>query len=391
MTEVQYPPGAEFFPDNENESILRPENGPHSILRRTQNEALQKERALDKDRDLQQIIFEAAIETACDWFEATEGEPLSKQVFQNLYDNGYASNTPAEILEIFYDWEDFQAVAQSYYEERENPNVAKKKLVESLRQEATAGLVPAVFFKKAETYRINNPSGKKKLIRYRITEEEATDEVILERYYKYLVADYVTRNRESEDEITEERKINIALGFTQETKKPLSSFYTALKNSNSSLTREQLILAIEELKAFEYIYPESRDNHLNTLLLASKVGGSEKPEYYYDLKLKKVIMLGRTALDLVAPSDGRRHLEWLKEQKKLLIGSTAVKAFIAGEERGSLYELAQLLYDEELANKEVGKRSVNNGLSREDVIEYAHWLISISADAKSKNGNKDLS
>jgi len=271
MTEMYAPPGCETNLDDY--ETLRPGNGPLSILRSIKRATLEAEITLNKNRELQQIIFDGAIGVACDWLEATDGEAISEEVFQNLYDNGYASNPLAEILEIFYDWEDYQTVAQSYFVEREDSEAAKEALVENLRQEAAVGLIPTVFFDKYETYRVENPSGKKKLARYRVIDEVgAEDDTILQRYYKYLVVNHVTRNQRPEDEISEERKINLALGFTLKTKKPLSGFYAALRNSIGSLTEEQLMLTVEELGAYDYIYPDSRKRHLQTLV---EVGYSE--------------------------------------------------------------------------------------------------------------------
>ena len=271
MTEIYAPPG--FETNFSNSDSLRPDDGPLSILRGIKRATLETQVKLSRTQELQQIAFEGAIGVACDWLEATDGEAITEEEFQNLYNNGYASNPAAEILEIFYDWEDYQTVAQSYFAEREDSEAAKKDLVKNLRQEAEMGLIPTVFFNKYDTYRVENPSGKKKLTRYRLNaDEKVDDDIILQRYFKYLVVNHVTRNQPPEDEISEERKINLALGFTLKTEKPLAGFYAALKNSIGTLTEEELMLTVEELGAYDYIYPYSRRRHLETLVEAGYYG-----------------------------------------------------------------------------------------------------------------------
>jgi hypothetical protein len=391
MTETQIPPGIRT---NFNlDPALRPDNRPLSFSRDINSTAHQNINVLDQERSLQQIIFDEAIEIGCDWREASNGEAITQAELRNLHVRGYATHTPEEILGIFYDWEDYQAIAQSYYEDREDPEVAKHLLVESLRQEAEIGLVPPVFFKQVKQYKINNPSGGRKLNRFRVTKKAASDESILQRYYKYLVTDYLTRNRPPEDEITDERKINIALGFTQATGKQLSSFYGTLKNSVHLLTEEELMLAIERLGAYDFIYPESRKEHLRVLIQAgrSEPEKFDDLEYYYDLQLKKVILLGRSALKFVDDSEGLNHLEKLQAQKKLLIGKAAVNAYITGGKRGSIQDLAVLLRDEgTIAYEKVGKRSINSDLSREEIIKYAEWLISVVGSNQNDPAAKDL-
>jgi len=373
MTEIYAPPGNEQAPDN-GDIEMRPGHRPFSIQQT--NERLKLNHTFDRDRKMQQLIFDEAINIACDWLEATGGEPIEEEVFKNLYQNGYASYTNAVILEIFYDWKDFQSVAQTYYEEREDIAQTDKALVQNLQQEAAVGLVPSEFFKKAEAYKIDNPNGKKKLLRYRLTDESASDKDILQRYYKYLVADFVTRERDSDKEITEERKINIALGFSVATEKPLSSFFAALKNSNSSLDEEQLMLAIDELGAYDYIHPESRQHHLKQFLEAGKP--MPPSEYYYDLKTNKILVLGRTALSQFTES--QNYIVWLKEQKLLrLIGNEFDVRDNKKLEDQKIQSLAMLLTNENIAIEGHGEnRNKHRPWPKELYIEYGRWLMNLA-------------
>jgi hypothetical protein len=341
--------------------------------------SIQKEKSSERERQLQQIIFDESIEIGCDWLEAT-GKPISETELQNLYDNGYSSYSPDEILGIFDDWEDYQTLSGSYHEDRPTPDEAKQQLVNQLREEAKQGLVPKVFFDETETYKVKNPSGKKDLMRYRFTGKAASPDTILLRYHKYLVVDHLTKDRESGQDITEERKTNIALGFTEETGKPLSSFYASLKNSVTSLTEQQLNLAIEELDAYDYIYPNSRKEHLGLLLENGRRHPINEPEYFYNPSKKKIILLGHSALHMIHEPKTRKYLDWLKSRGQVVFteNTTSLKR---DKEKQAVLPLSSLLTNREISiNRESDQRNKYRDFDRDLYLSYGHFLLNITND-----------
>src|SRR5579864_3382560 len=256
--------------------------------------AFQNQTRLSPERTQQQIIYDESIEIACDWLEAT-GRPISKEEFKNLFQAGYASNGPSEVEGVFYDWEDYQKVSESYYE---NPDLKAQKeweLYQALFLEAQSGLLPIELFLRTEGFTTRNPnSSKKRLARYKLTGDYAPSSVALERHYKYLLVGHLLESRAFDQESTEERKVAIVLGFTPSTGKPLSSFLGRLKNSCTGITDQDIRQAAEDLDIYEHVFPESRREHLEELVELGR--GPVPPEYYFDLTNQKLLVLGKTAL-----------------------------------------------------------------------------------------------
>lgn len=328
-------------------------------------------------RSIDQHIFDESIEIACDWLEAT-GRSITKQEFDNLFSANYASYRVSDVERIFYDWQDYQQISESYYEEPEAKAQKQWELAESLHQKAAAGLIPKELLLKSESYTVKNPSeGKKDLLRQKLTGDYAASDIILKRYHKYLLLNHLLTTDSLEKEVTEERKINIALGFSASSQKQLSSFTSEVKKSHSLITETDIQSAADDLGISQYIFPEFRQEHLRSLVDAAR-----QPEYYYHPKTKKVIVLGKVALSSFSSSEGKDYLEILKNKKRLHIGKAATNAIKVIKDAGDeVYELRELLINPEgkIEAKPNYLREFRE-LSKQDCKAYGSWLLDLVGD-----------
>jgi len=261
-----------------------------------------------------------------------------------LVDNGLASYPPAELERIFYDWDDFIAVADTFHADRlEEEREKRQKLLGAIQNEREMGLLPEVLFEETESHsiRVENEDGKiTRPVRFSFTGNEAPDDSVLESYAKYSVAKRMLQHRNSGEEISESRLVNIALGFNVDTGKALSSFLGSLQNSDGTITELGVEIAAEELGLYDFLYPGAKQEHLRILLEA----GAEE---HYDLRRKK------------------------------LVGRTAVAGYMRGQEMPeTVVKLSELLLNDSFdelglkrQKKEVSTASV------EDCLEYGRWLV----------------
>lgn len=326
-------------------------------------------------RTTDQHIFDESIEIACDWLEAT-GRAITKQEFDNLFNADYSSYQASDVERVFYDWEDFQQVSESYYEKPEAKAAKQWELVESLHHKADTGLIPKEIFLKSESYTVKNPNeGKKDLQRQKLTGDYAASDIVLKRYHKYLLVNHLLMSKPLEKEVSEERKINIALGFSPSSEKQLSLFKSELKKSHSLITETDIHNAAEDLSISQYVFPEFRQEHLRSL-----VDAAQQPEYYYSTRIKKVLLIGRTALSSFSESEAKNHLERLQKNKKLLVGKHAMDVLSSGEIDGSIWKLGELLRNG-LPKSNKNDRMRTMELKRDDFIEIASWIGKIVAPA----------
>ena len=301
-----------------------------------------------------QFVFTEVVEVAGDWLEAANGSPLNKRQYDNLFKKGYVSHPSTEVLRIFDDWDDFQQISATYYQDGQQEKEQKRdELLEAIEEEMKLGLLPEVLFQEAVPYTVtyceveptSGEKGKvKKLQRSQLTGNQAPTVKILERYAKYTLINYLLQDRPSEDMPSEQRKASIAMGFNLESGKSLSSFKGSLKNSNTLLSDVDIDEAIEKLELDHLIHPESRQQHLTELLNAGM-------EQLYDTKYMR------------------------------LLGKTATASYLKGETQKleHIHYLPELLLSDEL-NEQVAKRGKKREVSKltnEQILEYGKWLAGI--------------
>ncbi len=312
-------------------------------------------------RMLDQITFDGAIEIANDWREATNGSHISKEEYSNLYSAGYVSHTASEVEDIFHDWQDYQIVSQSYYIEPDTRNENEWTAVEGLWQEAKIGLIPPQFFIHSEGYKVEGSnSSSKKLSRHRLTSGSATAKVVLQRYYRYVLTDYIlNKGTESGEEVSEDRKINIAMGFTVMTGKPLTSLIGAIKNSRPETTEAEILEAAEDLGVYDYIYPKSREKHLKTLVEVARPK-PYKPEYSSNFPE-----------ELLSYEADETYFDLKRTQ--LVVGRVAIKeAMRAGRNISPLTEL--LINDGGIIQSQADRHRFKEW-TKEDCLLYGKWLL----------------
>lgn len=348
-----------------------------------------------EQRQTDQFIFSEAVQIAGDWLDASGGSPLDIKQYDNLFRSGYASHPSPEILRIFHDWEDFQQISATYHQDRLAEEEQKHAtLLEGIQQERKLGLLPEELFKETICYTVrycevdpkDGVKGKvKKLQRSYLTENEATTEKIFERYAKYRLINYLLKDKSAEDQPSVERKTGMALGFNIDSGKSLSSFRGSLKNSNALLSDADIDEAIDELNLHHLIYQEYRADHLKALL---SIGGvkNEKdidltsPEYYYDHRTRKIILLGGTALRHFALGSESDYLGWLHSIGQVSFSKNRDK-ILRGVDKSRLSPLDELLTSR---GTEVfranDQRNKYKTLSKDLYISYGHLLLNLTGE-----------
>jgi hypothetical protein len=314
--------------------------GDSSLLTPAEN----KERYNAKFYD--QLIYDESLLVASHWKEASGGQPIERGQYIGLVDNGLASYPPAEIERIFYDWDDFIAVADTFHEDRlEEEREKRQRLLDAIQNERETGLLPDLLFEetKGRSTPVENEDGTiTRLMRFTFTGNEASDDSVLRNYAKYSVAKRLLQYRNSGEEITEDRLVNIALGFNVDTGKALSSFLGSLQKSDGSITELGIEVAAEELGLYDFLYPGAKAEHLQKLVEA----GAEE---HYDLRRKK------------------------------LVGKTAVAGYMQGQDKPkTVIRLSELLLGDDF--DELGlkrKKKEVSTATEEECLEYGRWLVGI--------------
>jgi hypothetical protein len=297
-----------------------------------------------------EIIFDESILIGCDWLDATSGKAITQDEYTNLEMAGFASHQPTELLRVFYDWEDYQRVTRTFYEDKVlKKEKEEKDLLDQIFQEYELGLIPEYFFQQTEMYFIDNPGGKKKkLSRYKLTDEKSPQDEIIRRYYRYqLINEIIAKYpNPSKTEMSESRKVNIVMGYNVENGSLLTSLTSELQKSNSALTEKDIKETADDLGIYEYIYPGSRDNHLQRLLDAGK---TSELVPYFDTE---------NGVLLDSQIEKRRYLEENPRAK------THIKI------------LGKLLLAETV-EKKFGARAKFKDWTKEDYVRYGRWLTKV--------------
>lgn len=314
-----------------------------------------------------QLIFDGSLRLAADWLEASKGIPITVQQYRSLFKNGHVSYPESEVLRIFYDWQDYQQMAESFLAEHaEKEQEAKAELLATFELMREEGLLPEDLFKEVVSYILRycevNPAedekGKvKRLQRYYFSEAAAPEDQVLLHCSRFLVADYVLKNRPSEDEITTERLVDIALGFNVVNGKSLSSFYGSVKNSHTTITKVEIDEAAEKLGLYDYLHRDIREEHLSRLLADSE-------EEFYNLRAMK------------------------------LLGQTASVQYLQGEPLPDFVRrLPDLLLTDELKNHQIKKQKREMSRpSNEECIKHGRRILEIVARETGRTGyvNRDI-
>jgi hypothetical protein len=313
-----------------------------------------------------QLLFDEAVCLSGDWLEATDGQSISQNQFDDLHRAGFVSHGSQEILEIFYDWEDYQQVSATFYKDKLEEKVQKEQeLLDAIKLECGAGLLPEIFLKEAIPYairycKVNSITGErgkvKRQQRFELTEYPAKPKKVIERYYKYQLIDRLSQDSPSDEPMPEGRKIGIAMGFNVASGIALASYNGSLKQSHKLLSDVDIERACEELGCYDYVYRQARDKHLNDLLRSAAAE-------HYDIKRRRLV--GKTAV--VDYMRGKEKPEGIRLLSDLLLGSDFGELGIKKE-----------------------KRRVSKA-SREDVIKYGEWLLSIVENATGRRTmNEDV-
>jgi hypothetical protein len=329
---------------------------------------------------LNEILRSCSIEVAGDWLDATNGEFITPKEFQNLYEAGYASVSSIEIDNLFSGWEEFYRVSTEQYVTPEEKEEDLWRKVEALRIEAENGNIPIELFLDIKNVPTHKNKHGRMLNDKEFTNKYASLREIYKRYHKYLLVDHLLKDSSDAQEVSEERKISIAVGFTIKTGKPLSSLTAALKNSRSDLQDQDVNLAMEELGFYEYINYGSRGDHLKTILAIGRPSELPKPEYYYDPAKQTMVMLGATALNGFSLGDEKEYLYWLESRQQVEFSSR--NNFIYKKVKSNeILNLNELLTNVDIiVERNNDQRNKYNNLSRNLYRSYGQLIISITGD-----------
>jgi hypothetical protein len=297
----------------------------------------------------QQIIIDEATILGSDWLEATNGQSVTKRQYTSLYKKGYTSAEPEIIINLFGSWYLYQKATRLSKDEREQAAAeSRAQLLRTIYEESEVGIIPSGLLKEVAAVEYSKVSWEqqdrpkpRKLNRYFLTENKASDEKIIERHAKYTLINYLFTNVH-EGNLSEEKALNIILGFNQKTGKTLPGFKDSIKKANTYIKDEDIHHAIDELDLYDSIYPGSRANHLQALVeagTAHKNGDS-------------VIWIGKQAT--------KSFLHWNKTKKDYEdIGPALVSENFEAPE----------FIDE--------RPRESYGWSKEECIKYGRWLIEL--------------
>jgi hypothetical protein len=312
---------------------------------------------------LEEITKEEALTIGADWLEITDGKPVGYEQYQNIHDNDYASFSPADAVKIFGSWENYSEQAAKFHASRTMAKKAQETdLWKKARRERDSGLLPPILFTDAASYKIDSPgiSNKRRLTRWEFLDKEASKDVIVSRLHRYNLVEKLAQNKPSGKEMTDERKINIALGFSAQTGAPVSSLLGSLKNSIVGLSNEDIIRAAEDMDSYDYIFPKSRQSHLRELKRAASV----KP-----INLNYTSSFPRGLLNVEVD-----ELYYDLSRTELIIGKTAVAS---ATNQNNIESLTDLLLKD---GAELPRHRNNNrfkGWSKEDCQSYGRWLLKL--------------
>jgi len=343
--------------------------------------------AIERELELM-FLMDDALTAGSDWLEASGGTPLTKEGYSDLYLEGFVSFGAEKVEQECGDWASYQQQTVKFYEQRKFEKQARESaLLDAAKQGVKHGLIPDVLLRQVVTYTEETSSGRKRK-RFRFTDDSASDDEILSRYAKYLVADSTLKDRPGEP-AKDERKASIALGFTISSESDgisLSSFVGSLQNSHTHLKQADIEQSAEDLGVYDYVFPDSRKNHLGAMLASVKPA----PEYYYDLKNQKILVLGRIAVSEFRKFEGQAQIERLANAGRLLVGGNALRVYTYAERRGTLYGLGELLRSDDVILPNLGKRAINAEVSKDDVLGYLGWLTLVCVKDSEQGGNKNL-
>lgn len=327
---------------------------------------------------IKEIAIKDALTVGADWLEASNGLTINESQYQNLFDSGYASFPISTVVESFSSWDNFLQSTTHFHSERSKEEAEKKvELYDSIMRQYDWGLIPTELLLKANYYRVCGPASGKKLNDRREFENSfATVDEIIQRYCRYVIVDHVNKDRPSNEEVPEERKINIAVGFTVQTSKPLAGFLGSIINTNANLTTDDVILAAEELGLYDYMFPQHRKEHYKTIFNIGNgksvdVTPRQKPRI---IQLEEVEKAWR-----IETHDVRIDIE----QKRLLIGGFVVNSVQNSKpNQKKVFNLRELLLTKGLDYKLTDSHEVRrfNHLSKDECITYGKWLLNIIED-----------
>jgi hypothetical protein len=239
--------------------------------------------------EFQSVAISESLDIAREWFDATNGEFITETQYSNLFKSGFASYPLAEIKFLFTDWTSFnQAALDHIQSQREQEKRAMDETITEIMESVSSGLVPDAILKKTVLYyEKNKDANKKSLARYALSDELADPETILTRYYKYQLITLLSQSDEVNNETTDERKTNTAMGFTLSTGRPLSSFKAVLLKRYPQILEEEIIELADRLGIYGHIFPGSKKNHQKALI---KAGNNARiPVHYFDVATGEVL------------------------------------------------------------------------------------------------------
>jgi hypothetical protein len=228
----------ELIERSHRDGFMVAENGNHDALLHDKYE-----------RALKQTIIDEAKLIGADWIEATKGKStITKDEYQRLFEAGYSSYSPDEVLGLFESWNDVHEASQLYYEERLAERLAKEEvLLHEMQDDYKNGLLPIDLFLDTVDWYEESSSRSRGALRKQIIGIPAPKEKLLKRYATYKTTESLRFIRAESKELTEERKLSIALGFTIKTNKSLSSFIGTIKNSFPGISDEEIFETVEKL------------------------------------------------------------------------------------------------------------------------------------------------
>jgi hypothetical protein len=323
------------------------------------------------------FIFHDAIHLAIEVAEASGGSLPTEAQFDLLYQNGYIAYASDEVVSIFYGWQDYHQVAATYYEDfLDEKDSKKREILETIQIERQLGRLPDKLFKTREHYRAVDENGEtlkgNHAIRYSLTEEDASEITQLSRYAKYGVLEHLLRGCNGQ-EMTDENKLNIVLGFTQATGKAKTSFIGAIRSARPEISVADIENAVELLGFYEYIYPKSRKSYLEELLHAAGSNLAENSGINHTAESTTLETEKSTKDDKTKP-----EIYYDLTDGKLIIGRLALESYLF--DYGSfanVQELEALLISDDLQVESFARPHISRKWSNQDMVNYGQWIVGL--------------
>lgn len=338
----------------------------------------------------QQDIFHEAMVIGGDYIDAS-GELPTVENLTALHRNGYLNHSPQEIMAVAQceTLEELQGLIRTHHEDESlRTAMQKTAILEDVDADLQAGLVMPELFRESLPFKsfgqlaVEADGARSKFdIVVPLDLEVPVDEKI-RRYYTFKVVQLLTPNLDETAEQNPQRPLplvrrtSIALGYNLNTKKKYSSLGAELSKCNTTLDSPKAWTAVERVADeqgwLDYVDPSLRQKYLEQLK-----GASTTQEYFFDLTSKKIVVLGKTAIEDFRRDEGHLYLQRLAERHQLLLGKAAIGKVYAddGNILPTVVRLGDILSGGGPYVKVKQSKNRYFDWKREDYLSYGRFLM----------------